>query len=74
MMQWDDTLWLFTVEELSQLPNGTEVVNILGKSAITGQDELDISTRYGMTAWGVRDPRSHDLAELFTFFQLKVNR
>jgi len=73
MTRWDEQsdLWLFTPAELDQLPNGTAVVSILGSRKIKGQDELDRDTRFGYTAWGIHNPREHELAELFTLFILQ---
>jgi hypothetical protein len=73
MTRWDEhsDLWLFTPDELDQLPSGTEVVSNLGKRKIKGQDELNNDVRWGLTAWGIYDPWNHPLKELFTFFQLK---
>lgn len=72
MTRWDEHLWLFTPEELAQLPQGTRVTSIMGDSKIKGQDPLDEDTRFGYTAWGVTNPDQHELAELFTYFMLKT--
>lgn len=72
MTQWDEHLWLFTQAELDQLPEGTQVWSIMGTPRRVGIDDLDGDTRYGYTAWGVRDPMNHHLSELFTLFLLKT--
>ena len=53
---WDEekTLWLLTPEEFEQLPDGTELTDIFGESAIKGQDYIDQDTRFGHLAYGLK--------------------
>jgi hypothetical protein len=70
MTNWDDELWLFTPAEVEQLPDGIELTNILGGTAIKGKDYIDMDTRFGHTAYGVKNPNKHPEALLFTKFRL----
>lgn len=71
MVRWDKDLWLFTVSEFDQLPNGIELECVDGTKAVKGQDYIDLDTRAGHIAYGVRNPENHDEAELFTVLMLK---
>lgn len=58
---WDDEeehpdglLWLLTPQEVEELPNGTLVESIMGDYATKGHDAIDLDTRFGYTAWGLR--------------------
>lgn len=68
---FDDGLCLFTPEEFEQLPDGTELICIDGDIAIKGKDEIDLDTRFGHIAWGVKDPWNHPLKDLFLMFKIK---
>lgn len=75
MRRWDEDsdLWLFTMPEFRQLPDGTVLENIQGKTAVKGQDVIGHwQGRPGLLAWGVRDPLNHELAPLFTKFMLET--
>jgi len=71
MTLWDEDLWLVTASEFDQLPDGIELMSILGTKAIKGRDHIDLDTRAGYTAWGVRDPLNHEHRHLFTLFGLQ---
>lgn len=71
MTRWHDDLWLFTPDELRQLPDGTVLESISGDFKTKGQDYLDMDTRFGHTAWGIRNPLDHELKHLFTIFGLQ---
>lgn len=72
MQRWDEEgLWLFTAEEYKQLPDGTELTCIDNSTAIKGQDEIDMDTRFGHIAYGVKNPYEHELNHLFLIFGLK---
>ncbi len=74
MVRWDENgLWLFTLVEFKQLPDGIELESIIGDKAIKGKDYIDDDTRGGYIAWGVRDPFHHELKELFIENFLKNN-
>ena len=74
MKRWDEDsdLWLFTMAEFRQLPDGTELESINGNKAVKGQDRIGHDHRFGLIAWGVRDPYNHKLAPLFTKFLLET--
>lgn len=51
----DDPLWLLTVEELDEIPYGAVLHDIAGKTYINGTDYIDRDTRFGVTAYGIRE-------------------
>lgn len=63
MTPWDDegenSLMLFTVAEYEMLPDGIELECIDGETAVKGKDYIDMDTRFGHIAFGVRDPYHH---------------
>ena len=72
MHPWDETLELFTPEEFDQLPDGTELYSIMkDKTVIKGKDYIDMDTRFGYLAYGVKDPWNHPLKNLFLIFKIK---
>ena len=71
MIKWNDSLWLFTLDEFAQLPDGFEVTSISGDKKIKGKDYIDDDTRFNYMAFGVIDPLNHPEAELFTTLKLK---
>ena len=71
MAPWDDELFLFTPEEYEQLPDGIELTCIDGDIVVKGVDKIDMDTRFGHTAFGVKDPWNHPLKHLFLVFKLK---
>lgn len=72
MMPWDETgLWLFTPDEIAELPNGIILESITGHFAVKGKDDVDRVTRGGYTAYGIRNPFRHDLKETFIEWRLK---
>ena len=70
MRKWSDEcdLYLFTPEELEKIPEGTVLTCI--NEGIKGKDYVYIDTRYGYTAYGVKDPWNHSLKDLFLIFKL----
>lgn len=74
MKKWDDegdnTLWLLTPDEFKQLPDGIELESITGKTAIKGPDYIDDDIRFGVLAYGVRNPFNHQFKDLFLLFTL----
>lgn len=70
MKRWDEELWLFTPEEFEKIPIGTVLECIDGKFYTIGKDEIDMDTRFGCIAFGVRKPLQHELAPLFMQFAL----
>ena len=74
MRRWDEDsdLWLFNTSEINQLPDGTVLENIQGKTVVKGQDVIGHWQGRGLVAWGVRDPLNHELAPLFTKFLLET--
>lgn len=73
MHPWDDELWLFTPDEYEQLPDGIELYSVMSgdKVKIKGKDYIDMDTRWGHIAYGVKDPWTHPLKDLFLIFKLK---
>jgi hypothetical protein len=72
MHPWDENLMLFTPEEFDQLPDGVELISIMGDSKVKGKDKIDMDTRFGHIAWGVNDPWNHPLKDLFLVFKIKA--
>jgi hypothetical protein len=74
MKRWDEDsdLWLFTMAEFQQLPDGVVLESINGKHAVKGKDHIGHDKRFGLIAWGVRNPYNHELAPLFTKFMLET--
>lgn len=75
MIQWDENpnpLYLFTEAEYNQLPDGIELESIGGSKAVKGKDYIDMDTRFGYLAYGVRDPHNHPQKHLLLTFQLKT--
>lgn len=70
MQKWNDTLWLFTPTEFEQLPDRTILTCIDGSHATKGIDYIDMDVRAGHIAYGIENPMSHPLAELFTLMKL----
>jgi hypothetical protein len=70
VQKWDEDLYLFTPEELAKIPDGTVLSCINNENYTKGQDHLDDDTRFGHTAFGVKDPWNHDLKDLFLVFKL----
>lgn len=74
MVIWDDKpnpLWLFTPDELNQLPYGTRLESISGNFVVKGKDYIDDETRFGHIAFGIRNPFQHELKETFIEWRLK---
>ena len=72
MHPWDETLELFTPEEYEQLPDGVELTSISGDTKVKGKDYIDMDTRFGHIAYGVKDPWNHPLKDLFLIFKIKA--
>lgn len=66
-----NSLFLFTMKEFRQLPNGIELECIDGEKKIKGTDYIDDDTRFGHIAYGIRSPETHKNADLFLIFLLK---
>lgn len=71
MQIWEDDLWIVTIDEYSKLPDGLVLESINGNIKTKGTDEIDLDTRGGYIAWGVRDPFNHALKDLFLLFMIK---
>ena len=72
MKPWNEELYLFTPEEYEQLPDGIELHCVMeGETAIKGKDYIDLDTRFGHIAYGVKDPWNHELKDLFLVFKIK---
>jgi hypothetical protein len=70
MRKWDEKLWLFTIEEFNQLPDGIGLKCIDGEIVIKGKDYIDLDTRFNHIAYGVTDPWNHKEKHLFLMFGL----
>ena len=74
MMKWETRngypIWLFTIEEFRQLPDGIELESVMGDKVVKGKDEIDEDTRFGYMAYGVDRLLDHPGSELFTVFKL----
>jgi hypothetical protein len=73
MHKWDDEpngLVIFTKEEFDRLPDGMEFTAIDGETAIKGKDYIDMDTRFGHLAYGVKDIWNHPQKHLFLIFKL----
>lgn len=70
MVKWNDNLWLFTPEEFDKLPDRIILTCINGESYTKGIDTIDMDTRAGHIAYGIKDPLTHPEAELFSVFLL----
>ena len=73
MTLWDEEseLYLFTVDELAQIPDGTKLTCIDNTTVVKGRDVIDTDTRGSHIAYGVVDPWSHPLKDLFLIFKLR---
>lgn len=73
MILWSEetNLYLFTPDEYEQLPDGFELICIDGSKEVKGTDKVDMDTRLGHIAFGVKDPWNHPLKDLFLVFKLK---
>lgn len=65
-----DNLWLFTIEEFNQLPDGIELTCIDDTKVIKGHDKISIDTRFEYIAYGIIDPWNHKEKNLFLMFGL----
>lgn len=57
---------LLTPEQFRKLPDGTEVISILGERMTKGVDYIDDDTRGGFMAYGLEDPLVEALKEKFS--------
>lgn len=71
MQRWDDTLWLFTEAEFKRLPDGIVLTSISGDTVTKGVDYINQDTRFGLIAFGIKNPTTHPEAELFSIFMLE---
>lgn len=53
MKKWNDNLWLLTLEEFTELPNGVKLMCIDDTFAVKGVDYIDDDTRFGCLAYGL---------------------
>ena len=75
MVKWaeegENSLWLFSINEYELLPDGIELESIGGTKKTKGIDYIDLDTRGGHIAWGIRSPETHKHKDLFLIFLLK---
>lgn len=72
MHRFNDKLWLFTPEEYNRLPDGTVLTSIMGETVTKGTDYIDMDTRFGYIAYGIKDPTTPEESELFMRIKLSV--
>jgi len=53
MKKWDDNLWLLTLDEFKELPDGIKLMCIDDTFAVKGVDYIDDDTRFGCLAYGL---------------------
>lgn len=53
MKKWDNNLWLLTLEEFTELPDGVKLMCIDNTFAVKGVDDIDDDTRFGCLAYGL---------------------
>lgn len=74
MFKWHNegrtSLWLVTLDEYKQIPAGVKLECIDGTFAVKGTDYIDLDTRMGHLAYGVRDPLNHEYKDLFQLFMI----
>lgn len=70
MIKISSDLWIFTVEEFNQLPDGIKLKSIRGIDVVKGKDYIAPGTMRGHIAYGVRDPWNHKEKHLFLMFGL----
>lgn len=66
----ESNLYLLTLEEFKQLPDGIELTSIGGDTVIKGKDYIDDDTRFRHLAYGIVDPWNHPLKDKFLIFKL----
>lgn len=73
MMRYDknNDLYLFSLDEYKQVPDGLELESINGTKLIKGRDYIDLDTRFNHIAYGVRDIENHPNRNLLLKFLLK---
>jgi hypothetical protein len=65
-ISWDagnNPLWLFTPKEICELPLGFIITSISGKEARIGIDPIDMDTRFGYTAFGIKESELHPVIQ-----------
>ena len=73
MIKWNENLWLFTVDEYNQLPDGIVLTSIGGDTATKGVDYIDMDVRFGHIAYGINGPLlNHPESELLMKLKLSV--
>lgn len=65
-----NSLWLLTVDEYNKLPDGIKLECIDGDIVTKGIDNIDLDTRFGHIAFGVRNPLEGEYRDLFLTFIL----
>jgi hypothetical protein len=58
----DDVLWLLTPDEFLKMPDGLILTSIMGKTVVKGVDTIDMDTRFGLIAFGVRESQLEHFA------------
>ena len=75
MRKWDEDsdLWLLTLEEFVEVPNGTVLLCINDEPKVKGKDYIDDDTRGGCIAYGFTPAmaESQGLMDKFIIWKLK---
>lgn len=73
MMRFEknNDLYLLSLEEYEQVPDGLELESINGTKLVKGHDDIDLDTRFNHIAYGVRDIENHPQRNLLLTFLLK---
>lgn len=62
---------LLTKPQFDTIPDGFELIDIMGVRAVKGKDYIDDDTRFGYLAYGIKMPLiDHPEAELLTKLKL----
>ncbi len=74
MIQWDNTLWLLTEQELDDLPDGTQLMSINNRIELKHPD-LDRDTRFGVLAYGLTEEliEEQGLADRVLLWRIRGN-
>lgn len=75
MQKWsnENDLWLLTLEEFLEVPDGTVLLSISDDTAVKGKDYIDDDTRFGCIAYGLTPTmaESQGLMDKFIVWKLK---
>ena len=69
----ENDLWLLTIEEFIEVPNGTVLLSINDETKVKGKDYIDDGTRFGCMAYGLTPTmaESQGLMDKFIIWKLR---